>query len=95
MLNVTASHLRDVVVPGKCREDPTMNQNSRTLPVAFLMTLLGGATLGGLAVAFTTTRTGQRWRHSLRTLAHRIHPGAIRPDLCDLTAPEPVEAVFI
>jgi hypothetical protein len=69
-----------------------MNQNSRSLPVAFLMTLLGGATLGGFAVAFTTTRTGQRWRHSLRTLAHRIHPGATRSAATD---PEPVQAVFI
>jgi hypothetical protein len=69
-----------------------MNQNSRSLPVAFLMTLLGGATLGGFAVAFTTTRTGQRWRHSLRTLARRIHPD---PALSPLTDPEPVQAVFI
>ena len=56
-----------------------MNQNGSSFFYATLMTLLGGATLGGFAVAFTGTRTGRAWLGSLKALADRLHPGPGRP----------------
>jgi outer membrane lipoprotein SlyB len=69
-----------------------MNQNGSTFPNATLMTLLGGATLGGFAVAFTGTKTGKELLSSLKALAGRLKPKAGRPDPTDN---EIVRAAFI
>ncbi|BDU74696.1 hypothetical protein [Mesoterricola silvestris] len=54
-----------------------------------LLTLLGGAALGALAVAFTTTRAGKDVRRKFRAMAERLRGphGTGEDDL--------VEALFI
>jgi hypothetical protein len=69
-----------------------MNQNSSTFPSAILMTLLGAAALGGVALAITVRKNGTGWRESLRALASRFNPQAGRLDSED---DESVQAVFI
>jgi hypothetical protein len=53
-----------------------VNQQGSTFPHALLMTLLGGATLGGFAVAFASTRTWLDLRNSLKAQASRFNPKA-------------------
>jgi len=73
-----------------------MKQNSPTFQNVFLMTLLGGAALGGFAVAFTATKTGKEFRNSLRALANRINPRAgASGEIDDEIDDEIVQAVFI
>jgi hypothetical protein len=65
----------------------SMNQTIPSFPSAILMTLLGGATLGGFAVALSTTETGRKLRNRILALAGRVEP--------DESTDEPVLAVFI
>ena len=53
-----------------------MNQSGRTIPNAVLLALLGGATLGSFAIAFSTTQTGKKLKNSLIALAGRFNPKA-------------------
>jgi hypothetical protein len=76
----------------KTGKDLSMNQNSSTFPNAILMTLLGAAALGGVALAFTARKTGKGWRESLLALASRFNPKAGRPDSGD---DEGIEVAFI
>ena len=69
-----------------------MNQNGSSFPNATLMTMLGGATLGGFAVAFTGTKTGKKLLNSLKALASRLYPTAGRSDPAD---DETVRTAFI
>jgi hypothetical protein len=52
-----------------------MNQSGRTIPNAVLLALLGGATLGSFAMAFST-KTGKKLKNSLIALAGRFNPKA-------------------
>jgi hypothetical protein len=57
-----------------------MDQNGSAFSNETWMTLLGGAALGGLAVAFTGTQTGREWLGRLKALAGRLDPRPGRPD---------------
>jgi len=52
-----------------------MKQRNASLPVLPLITLLGGVALGGLAVAFLTTKSGRAFRHRLASLGERWRGG--------------------
>jgi len=69
-----------------------MNQTTPSIPSTILMTLLGGATLGGLAVAFSTTETGRRLRSSILALTGRVDGKRVKPDP---SSDEQIQAVFI
>ena len=69
-----------------------MNQSGNTIPNAILMTLLGGATLGGFAIAFTAAKTGKELRNRLIALAGRCNPKEGPSDPRD---DDPVLAAFI
>jgi gas vesicle protein len=68
-----------------------MNQNARAFSGAMLLTLLGGASLGALAVALTTPKTGREVRHLLK--------GAAAPARTEAPAVEdedgPVRMLFV
>jgi hypothetical protein len=82
-----------VLRPGKNRhKEVNMIQSGNTIPSAIVMTLLGGATLGGFAITFTATKTGKEWKNSLFALAGRFNPNAGRSDPKD---DDPVLAAFI
>lgn len=49
-----------------------MNQNSRSSSSQILVALLGGAAIGGLAVALSSTEAGRRLRHNLMALGYRL-----------------------
>jgi hypothetical protein len=53
-------------------KDSTMNQRGSSFPLTALITLLGGATVGGLAVALTTTQSGREFRGTLKSLGNRL-----------------------
>lgn len=69
-----------------------MNQSTPSFPSTILMTLLGGATLGGFAVAIATTGTGRKLRENLLALAGRTAGKAGKPED---SSEELVQAVFI
>ncbi len=69
-----------------------MKQNDSTSPNAILMALLGGATLGGFAVALAATKTGKQWLGSLKALASRSNP---EPDAPESASDADVQAAFI
>jgi len=69
-----------------------MDQSSSTIPTTLLMALLGGATLGGFAFAFTALKTSQDLRNGLNGLIGRFNPKAGRPDSVE---DETVRAAFI
>jgi gas vesicle protein len=59
-----------------------MNQEADFISSAMLLTLLGGATLGAIAVVLTTTKTGKEFQGKLRSLAGRFgtKAGELNPD---------------
>ncbi|MDR3669782.1 MAG: hypothetical protein P4L36_03005 [Holophaga sp.] len=69
-----------------------MKQKSTTIPNAILMTLLGSATLGGLALAFSARKTAKELRNGLKALASRFDPKTGQPDQ---GKDEIVQAAFI
>lgn len=69
-----------------------MNKTVPSSPSTILMALLGGATLGGFAVALSTSRTGMKLRKRILALVGRAHGQAGPPNE---TSDEPVQAVFI
>ena len=69
-----------------------MNQSGMTIPNAILMTLIGGATLGGFVVAFSSMKNGKEFRTGLLALVGRSNPRAVRSDLED---DETVQVAFI
>ena len=56
----------------KTNDENAMNQRSKTSLVAILMAVLGGAAIGGFAVAFAKTKIGKHRRNSLPSLTGRI-----------------------
>ena len=69
-----------------------MNQNGMTIPSAILMTLLGGATLGGFVLALTSKKSGNELRNGLLALVGRSNLKAVRSDIVD---DETVQVAFI
>jgi gas vesicle protein len=67
-----------------------MNQNARAISGAMLLTLLGGASLGALAVALTTPKTGREVRNLLKGVAApaRSQAPAVEDE-------EPVRMLFV
>jgi hypothetical protein len=68
-----------------------MNQKSSSFPVTALITLLGGATLGGLVVALTTKKSGKEFRSTLRAMGNRL----LRRNGADDADDELIRAMFI
>ncbi len=66
-----------------------MNQNGISIPNAIFMTLIGGATLGGLVAAFTTMKSSKNLRNGIISLAGQFNPKAGR------TAPMDDESVQV
>jgi hypothetical protein len=69
-----------------------MNQSGMTIPNAILMTLIGGATLGGFVVALTGMKSAKELRNGLLALVGRPNPRAGRSGLEDA---ETVRVAFI
>lgn len=69
-----------------------MNQTIPSFPSTILMTLLGGATLGGFAVALSTTETGRKLRNRILALTGRVDGKTVKPDA---SSDEQIQAVFI
>ena len=69
-----------------------MKRTGNAFPNVMLMTLLGGAALGGFAVAFTATKTGKEFRDTLRALASRFN---LLAGPSDQAADQAVPAAFI
>jgi len=65
-------------------------------PQTLLLTLLGGATLGAIAVALSATRAGKRFRDRLKALGGRrqAEPGCA-PEVAESLEDDQVQTAFI
>jgi gas vesicle protein len=70
----------------------TMRPDPPSTPGTLLMLLLGGAVLGGLAMALTTPKTGREVRATLRRSLRRLGRAAADLDSLD---EDPLIAMFI
>lgn len=57
-----------------------MKIQTNAFPSAMLVALLGGTTLGAMAVAITTSKTGMAFRNRLRKLGSRLRGQAEASD---------------
>jgi len=69
-----------------------MNQSTSAGTNGILMALLGTATLGVFAIAFSSTKTGNQFQKRLIALAGRFNSKPGRSDPLDV---ETVQAMFI
>jgi len=60
-----------------------MSQKPFPFSSAMLITLLGGAALGAVAMALTTPKTGKEVRDRFRILANRVRGKAVTDDQAD------------
>ena len=63
-----------------------MSENSRSSSSQIVVALLGGAAIGGLAVALSSTEAGRRLRHNLRALGYRLLGRSVMEDDSDVDA---------